>query len=87
MIELGCVLAMTNEAGNLVTRELSTLLMYRDCENGDKTVSEAILLLQCAALSKLEIPFFGNFVLRPQTLIAVIGSALGAIIPGFVLQL
>lgn len=87
LIELGCVLASTNEAGNIVNRELSTLLMYQDCEAGDKNISEAIHLLQCATNSKLEIPFFGNFVLRPQTLLAVVGSALGAIIPGFVLHL
>jgi hypothetical protein len=33
---------------------------------------------------KIEIPFFGDFTLRSRTLIAIVASLIGAIIPGIV---
>ena len=40
--------------------------------------------VSCLVYIKIEIPFFGNFTLRSRTLLAIVASLVGAIIPGIV---
>jgi hypothetical protein len=47
---------------------------------------ETLLLLQCMQYSKLEIPFVGGFALRSKTILTILGSIVGAIIPGVILK-
>jgi len=40
--------------------------------------------VSCLMHIRIEIPFFGNFTLRARTLIAIVATLLGAIIPGII---
>lgn len=58
--------------------------------NSQRTVVTATVVNQingfvsCLEYVKIEIPFFGNFSLRSRTLLAIVATLLGAIIPGII---
>ena len=89
LLQIGIMLSITNEAGNLVCRDLSSLLL-RALLNSSQihlsstSVNEISGFVSCMMYVKIEIPFFGNFTLRTRTLIAIVGSLVGAAIPAII---
>lgn len=81
--ELGWMLSTVNETGYLISRDLAALMLFTQTSDV-ATKHDVTIMLQCCQTSVLVVPFFGNAVLRPKSLYALVGSALGAIIPGLV---
>jgi hypothetical protein len=99
--QLGLSIAGANEAGSLLCRNISNHLLRLNlstesispdqshCEGqspNDLEHKEAMLLLQCMQYSKIQIPFFGEFSLRSKTILTILGSIIGAIIPAIFLR-
>jgi hypothetical protein len=95
VLEVGLMLATVNETGNLICRDISSFLLRvlvntasAGQDNTNSTNSTAVNkitgFVSCLVHIKIEIPFFGNFALRSRTLIAIVASLLGAIIPGII---
>lgn len=87
--ELGICVASSNESGNLVCREVCSFLLAESASSrraGKNGHQEASFLLGCIDHAKLEITYMGNFALRSRTLLAILGSIVGAIIPGLILN-
>ena len=85
LLQICIVTASCNECGHVVAKELSNYI-YSRCNQSDLEAGEskkAIELLGCISQSKLEIRFFGGFALRSGTVLAVLGSVIGAFIPAF----
>lgn len=86
VMELGLAIVAANETGNLVSVDICTFLLF-DGHRYDSVLSnEAVILLGSLAHAKIEVPFFGNFVFRSSTMLAITGSLVAAIIPGVVLR-
>lgn len=88
IFELGICVASSNESGNLICREICTFLLSESAQSRRESNSygESNFLLGCIDHAKLEITYFGNFALRSRTLLAILGSIIGATIPGIVLH-
>ena len=89
LLQIGIMLSITNEAGNLVCRDLSSLLLRALLNSSQIHLSSASVneisgFVSCMMYVKIEIPFFGNFTLRTRTLIAIVGSLVGAAIPAII---
>lgn len=92
VLEIGISVASVNEMATLVCRELCTSqLCYISHASmggiiGNDTLDGKVLqrFFSCMVYSKLEISFVGNFALRSNTLIAVLGSILAAILPSII---
>jgi hypothetical protein len=97
LLQLGIMLANVNETGNLVCREVSSILMRVLVDNcilceGEEEkdayppsfTNKVNGFVSCLTHIKIEIPFFGNFTLRSRTLLAIVASLLGAIISGII---
>jgi hypothetical protein len=88
IFELGFCLSSCNEAGHLVCREVCSYLLAESVHSRQESNSyqEATFLLGCIDHAKLEITYFGNFCLRSRTLLAILGSIVGAVVPGLILS-
>ena len=92
LLEIGLAVVAVNEAGNLVCRDISSFLIrfvIRNSSIQHRRLTQVALknidaFISCLAYIKLEIPFFGNFSLRSRTLMAIVASLIGAMIPGIV---
>jgi hypothetical protein len=97
LLQLGIMLANVNETGNLVCRDISSILMRVLVDNcilceGEEEkdayppsfTNKVNGFVSCLTHIKIEIPFFGNFTLRSRTLLAIVASLLGAIISGII---
>lgn len=89
LLEIGLLVATVNETGNLVCRDISSFLLrvLINSESGEVSlpgiaVNKISGFVSCLNHIVIEIPFFGNFALRSRTLLAIIASLVGAIIPG-----
>jgi hypothetical protein len=86
VLELGLALVAANETGHLVCTDMCSYLLYDGHSYGHSLSNEAVILLGCISHAKIDIPFFGNFVFRSSSMMAIMGSLLAAIIPGLVLR-
>ena len=86
VMELGLAIVAANETGNLVSVDICTFLLFDGHQYNSVLSNEAVILLGSLAHAKLEVPFFGNFVFRSSTMLAITGSLVAAIIPGVVLR-
>ena len=101
LMEIGFAVAVMNETGLLVCRDMTSflmriLLMNSCCDStivhdekerltlSQNSINKINGFLECLHFIKIEIPFFGNFVLGSRVLLAVFGSLLGAIIPAII---
>ena len=94
LLEIGLTVATTNESGYLVCREMTSYLMrvFVNPPTGAdvvqllslETINKMNGFIGCLTYLKMDIPFFGNFALSSTALIAIVGSLIGAIIPGIV---
>jgi hypothetical protein len=83
LAQLGLSIAGANGAGHLVCRDISQYLLTNPDPTQEK---ECLLLLECMQFSKIEIPFVGGFALRSKTIFTILGSIVGAVIPGLLLK-
>lgn len=86
LLELGLSLVAANETGHLVCTHLCAFLLNDRHHYGQASSNEALILLGCIGYAKIDIPFFGNFVFRSSSMVAIVGSLVAAIIPGLVLR-
>jgi hypothetical protein len=77
---------------NIITSSSTSIFKDTPIEVGAMEVTsadlqhkEAMLLLECMQFSKIQISFIGEFALRSKTILAILGSMIGAIIPGIIL--
>lgn len=93
LLEVGLMVVTVNESGNLVSRDVASVLLrvivhnsVFDSENvvTARAVHKMNGFISCLVHVRIEIPFFGNFTLRSRTLFAIVVSLLGAIIPGII---